>query len=73
MDFTDILTICGGTKVSNKLSLLWTEGPKHSLGWYFHFVKITILEIKQDESPARGWTKLEFPEDCIQAAFHLAV
>ena len=53
VDFTDILTICGGTKVSNKLSLLWTEGPKHSLGWYFHFVKITILEIKQDESPPR--------------------
>ena len=51
MDFTDNLTMCGGTKVSNKLSLLWTEGPKHSLGWYFHFVKITILEIKQDGSP----------------------
>ena len=55
MDFTDNLIICGGTKVTNELSLLWIEGPKHSLGWYFHFVKITILEIKQHEHPALGW------------------
>ena len=30
------------TKISNKFSLLWAEGPEHSLGWYSHFVKIII-------------------------------
>ena len=30
------------TKVSNKFSKLWKEGPEHSLGWYFHFIRIII-------------------------------
>ena len=33
------------TEIFNKFSLLWAEGPEHSLGWYSHFVKIIIRKM----------------------------
>ena len=42
------------TKVSNKFSKLWKEGPEHSLGWYSHFIKIIIrkkIEVPPDQRP----------------------
>ena len=40
------------TKVSNKISLRWADGPEHSLGWYSYFVKIIIrnkIEVPPDQ------------------------